>query len=376
MIKSPYAVVVGIFLLFFSCKKEERLDEGKIVNLKSQSAVIYNAEHDVLVFSSFESIRQFHIAIEEAEDNYVFDQGNKQTLLDELDLILSNGYTNGVGIGNGNSGEVDINALKSEMQSSYPLSDEVLQKTLDVNNQITNGLPQPFLRDIFIENAPFSRAIQENIVTAEIPEGIKNQILNADDNAVLTKNHVYEDFLNQFPAFNSLWEKRQQEEYEKLTSGMDPADSDFTVDFLTIEFDQLIFNDKHELYVEGYLYKIFSDCKMAVLQGTLEHCYGELAMLNEDGFVAPPLESAEPIEGIPTAEMALSFPLEYALVNPDYYSPEFNNIENYNSLNQGNCPQAEFSYIPFLNDDEQLVVVFDNYTDLNYERLFPVLDIW
>lgn len=119
---------------------------------------------------------------------------------------------------------------------------------IEVNNILSNGLPNPFFRDVFIENSGFSESVRIGVENANLPNGIKNQIIQSDVNLVVGKNYVYEEFLDTYPSFNSLWTKRQLEEKNKLNSGMSPADLNFEPSFLTMEIEQLLFNDKNEIY--------------------------------------------------------------------------------------------------------------------------------
>ena len=368
-------VLVTVLLLFVACKKEKPIfHENHQSVLKSQTGVTYNSTHDILIFPTFQSVTDLANKIQATADNYPYDRGNTDEILAILDDIRTYGYTNGNGNGNGNDDNVVVNNFLSLLINSHPLSETVLLELIEVNNEITSGLPNPFFRDVFVNNAPFSYQVRTALSNAQVPVGIKNQILASDDNQTLDRNYAFEDFLAQFPDFNSLWSKSRLDKLNKLESGMSPGDPQFeSEELLTMGIEQLFFNDKYEIYIEGKLYKIYNDCKMAVSQAELTDAYAELAFFGEDGFYETP-ELPETQAGIPVEQMATVFPQNTAIVNPVIYNPETNPGEAYNSAQLIECPQSAFNYIAVFDGEGNLAVAFENFTSLTYPQ--PTFCYW
>lgn len=300
------------------------------------------------------------------EDNikYIYNGGNEKSIYTTIALIDRFGW-NMSPVPTGN--KVSLVQFKELLDKSYPLSNNVLEAILELDEQ--KSLNPSFIRDVFVSNIPFSYTMEQRIEESNIPQGIKNQIIDANDNFVDAPNHLYEDFLNVFPDYNSLYEKLSKEEVVKLESGMDPADEAFDNDPVRHSFERLIMNDKYEIWVEGRLYKLYEDCKAIAMQATIDDAYEQINILNEDGGPNIPMldetpagVSQEVIDGIIPPGYIVYNPLEFDPLGNTNDDPNYNTALQVYNLVEG-CPVSNFTYSMYTLDD--LSVDFSDMTNFN-----------
>jgi hypothetical protein len=222
-----------------SCRKEKPfvVDEDPVSQNKSSidgfdRSIRYDATHDVLMFESFSDIGRLERAIYDYSHNYPFDRGNRDILMSKMDIIQNDGYARG----NGNNGGENLSDFEILLSESFPLSDEVLAALINLNDHINPGFSPPFMRTVLSQNVPFSEPILERIVNSEIPEGIKEQIMDANYAVHVVPDYAFNDFLDLYPSFNSLYEIHESDEAAKLQSGMDPLSPEFNNDFIGDRF--------------------------------------------------------------------------------------------------------------------------------------------
>lgn len=185
-------------------------------------------------------------------------------------------------------------------------------------------------------------------------------------------NFVYNDFLALFPDYNSLYEKLNEEEVTKLEQGMDPEDPDFDRDPVDLPFERLIMNEKHEIWIEGALYKLYEDCRAIVMQGVIDDAYQDVAALDDNGGPNIPILEETPA-GISQEIIDGIIPPGYIVYNPQEYDPiGGNDIDpNYNTALQiynlvENCPTSNFTFSLYtLTETSVSFYDMTNFADLN-----------
>lgn len=369
-----------LFLLIFigiiaACKKNEPLmgSNGfgllqKSTNANFSQYVSYDANHNVLVFDSFEDVDALFEAIDEYDNNYPMDKGNTQTILDTFNKIRQYGFTMGNGNGGPNANKVKLQQFQTELLNSYPLSDTVLNGLIDLYDELQPSFPPPFMKTVLEANASFTFEVRENIEQCNLPVGIKNQILAKDDNTTIIPNYAYDDFLNSINGFQSIYTVLENTRKNQLENGMDPSNPLYDKDIVNDEQLRLILNTQREVYIKGNLIKLYDSCKYAIFQGSISQAYADLARLDANGFVTTPTGIVEPTSGISLSTMNTYFPMNYASVNPTYLelkeNPregafiELEAIDSYLSF----CPQSVFTIVR--DNTNSFGVTFDSYTDI------------
>lgn len=332
------------------------------IDIGYRKHVGYNSKHNILIFQTWNDVRIIELLLEENVKNYTYNQGNEETIFNVIHHIRSNGWNMS---NNQNGNKVSLPIFSDFLAKCYPLSSEVLIDLIELDEEV--GLNPIFMLDVFIQNLPLSNNTEEYLINSNLAPGIKNQILDENDSFLDAPNHAYLDFIETFPGFYSLYEKLNNEEIVKLQSGMDPSDPNFDTDPVLLPFERLIMNDKHEVWIQGRLYKIYEDCRAISMQGNVEDAYSDLSVLNPDGSPNIPQINEGP-EGLSTEIMEGFVPSEYLIYNPQQFDPLGSNIDdpNYNTALQTynlitGCPISNYTYSLYSTSD--LSVNFYNMTD-------------
>lgn len=373
-------------LLFNKCKKPEDkikkndssiysiqdlLDSEKSTN-KASANVSYDQVHDILVFNSFQDVRQLAKSLENYDDNYPFDRGNKDLILETLNNIKLYGFTNAQGNAPTIGNKVNINHFKQLLIESYPLSDDVLKEILITHESINPSFAALFIKDIFEANVPFSREVRDVLSNTSISTGIKNQILAKDENETMVPNYTYNDFLNNFQGFNSFYTTLEELEKTQLESGVIPGDPQFKNNFIKDDFLALILNQSKEVYIGKYLFKLYRDCKWAILTGSISTVYSELALLDNEGQVYPPTLN-ETSAGLDLSVMNQYVPLNYMVINPSYIELAVDPKTKGESIQfiETSVNKNELCPLSFMSESidptNNLLIHFNSFTDLNFQ---------
>ena len=367
LIRSLFTLSIGLIVLvgIESCKKDAPLNSRQVTNLKNQSItsthVSYNESYDVLVFNTFEDVEALYYEIEGIEESFPDDRGNKELIWSLIAQIERSGYT----LNPMDESKVYLNDLEELIEQSHPICDATLHRLLQAYNN--GALPGPFVRDVLRDNPGLSFDVYDAMEKSNLPNGLKQSIIQSDNAKPAADNFVYRDFLRGLPDYNSLWEKLWEEENDKLRAGIDPISPDFDNDFVQFDFERLMLNERREVYIENKLYKLYDSCRMVVIEASLPDAYAELDRLGPDGYIEPPVEYPEGKEGIPLAEMNSVFPTNYANVNQLIYHPDKNPVELYNSELDSKCAQSEFGFVQKNLVGTSFDVEFNNIT----RQLYP-----
>ena len=357
-------IIYGLVIISFvgvGCRKEKQnilpiLNENN-ANKISSNLVTYNSTHDVLIFPTFNDLSLVANQILASQNDYNFDQGNQTALLTYLQNIISTPSL------------YSLDGIHQSLINSYPLSDTVLNTLISVSSTQSDTSKFYIIEDILISNTPLAPTILTNVTTSTLTSKNKNAIIAAENNQTLDKKYAFNDFLNQFPAFNSLWTARRINEEILLENGVSPNNPQFDYGVLKMEIEQLFFNEEFEIYIEGMLFKLYSDCRMAIINKNIDGAYAELALLDNNGMSIPPTPF-ETNSGIPLASMEAVFPINTVLTNVDFYSPEFNTAQDYNSILEDDCPQSAFTYSTFYDGLDYNNIQFTNLTPESFEGTF------
>ena len=324
----------------------------------------YNSEHNVLVFQTWDDVRSVELLIEESFNNYTYNQGNEEAIFDVINLIRANGWTMSPNL-DGN--KVSLPRFKEFLDNSYPLGSNVLISLIALDEE--EGLNPIFMRDVFAGNLPLSYNTEQRLISSTLAPGIKNHILEANDNFLDAPNHVFNDFIATFPGYHSLYEELNTEELSKLQSGVDPADPNFDRDPVILPFERLIMNAEHEVWIAGHLYKLYENCRAISMQGNVAEAYQDLATLNPDGSPNIPQLNEGP-QGLSEDIMDNYVPTEYMIYNPQEFDPLGSAADdpNYNTALQTynlitGCPISNYTYSLYTTSD--LSVDFYNMTDFS-----------
>ena len=319
---------------------ESNRDEPRVTDYVS-----YNSTYNVLVFKTWRDVGSLELLLEHQELNFTYNRGREDDIMKVIDAIRLNGWNMSP---NTNGNKVSLPEFKQFLDECRPLSNSVLFALIDLDEEI--GLNPNFMLDLFTSNLPFTFNLEEKIIESTIAPGIKNQIIDANDNYLDAPNYVYDDFLAEFPDYYSLYEKLNAEELLKLESGMDPSDPDFDRDPVVLPFERLITNAKHEIWIEGSLYKIYEDCRAIAMQATIDDAYQDIAVLNNDGGPNIPTIaeddkgiSMDVIDGIIPSGYIIYNPLEYDPIGGDNIDPYYNTaLQEYNIVD--GCPKSNFTF--------------------------------
>lgn len=333
-----FSALLLCLLLVQGCQKENLAERPGLPIVPTPALSIgnatYDANYDVLVFSSFQDVRNLADVLGQLQDNYPYNQGNEQAILNTIQNIQNN------------SGQTNINNFENLLLASYPLSDNVLEALIDLNDNLSNGLPGSFMSTVLTANVPYSYDVEQAVSNANLQNAVKSAILNANDNTTLVPDHAYNDFLSQYSGFNSLYTAARADRKAQLDNGLSPGDQQFTRDFVDDEFLQLIMNKDREVYIDGALYKMYKDCALAVFLGSLPSATAEKSMVDPvNGTATPPTGMPETMAGIPLPTMEAAFPMNYARVDPENYDPVTNGVENHQQEFRGVCPEAAFNAV-------------------------------
>jgi hypothetical protein len=334
------------------------------IDIGYRSHVGYNSVHNVLVFETWNDVRLLELLLEETVSNYTYNQGNGQSIFDVMDLIRLNGWNM---LPNQSGNAISLPQFKAFLSTSYPLSSDVLIGLIELDED--EDLNSEFMFDVFSANLPLSYNTEQRLISSTMDQGIKSQIIDANDNFLDAPNHAYNDFIATFPGYFSLYEKLNAEELTKLEAGMDPADPDFDNNLVILPFERLIMNDKLEVWIEGRLYKLYDHCRAIALQGNVADAYQDLALLNTDGSPDIPALEEDP-EGIAQVDMDGYIPSGYMVYNPQEFDPLGSSADDpyYNTALQTynlatGCPISNYTYSLYSPGD--LSVDFYNMTDFS-----------
>ncbi len=393
--KSKALILLPIFTVLLltieSCKKDAPLNyknssfkESGNLTLKNGTNLSrflsYDAAHDVLMFEGYNEIEELENVLQQFEDNYPYNRGNDAVIFSTLEDIRNFGWTNANSNGNNPHNKVNISDFKALLEDSYPLSDEVLKEIVYTYDVVNPSFAVQLVRPVYQRNASFSYDVRQTLINSDIPNGIKNQILQFEDNEVMVPNFAFNDFLELLPSYNSLYEDLYENERQQLLSGMDPADPNFDNDIVMFEFERLIMNDKYEIYIDNHLFKLYSDCRLAVIQADIDVAYQQLQLIDNNGFVTPP-NVIEDEFGIQEAEMINYFPINTILISPENLTLEFSRkgdptismTETMAYNDKFNCPTSAFDYIR--DSLENLKVVFASSNNSLYSGS-PIYHYW
>lgn len=343
-----------------------------ITEIDYRKHVSFNDEYNVLVFETWEDVKAVELLLDEQVRNYPYNRGNEGVISQTIQSIKENGWNMSE---NSNDNIVSLKKFKDLLDQSHPLSTIVLIDIIELDEE--EGLNPDFMRDVFISNLPFSSTIEERLIQSTIAPGIKNQILDANDNYLDYPNYAFQDFISTFPGYKSLYKKLDEEELQNLESGMDPSDPNFDNDIVILPFERLIMNNKYEVWIEGKLYKLYKECLAVAIQNSVNEAFNSLSVLNNDGSpIMPVIE--EQITGIPISEMVQHIPLEYIVYDPQEYDPlgSIHDDPHYNTILQEyniveGCAKSNFTYS--LYSGEEFTVNFNNQTNFS-NLLFPESD--
>lgn len=342
--RNGLAILLLALIFNSGCQKDQLLNSpGNIAPTNpamSIGNVSYNATYDVLVFNDFQQVRDLSDELDQLNAAYPYDQGNQSIIESTMLSIQTNGFYQGSG---GSQNQVNLNDFEQLLLASYPLSNDVLLGLMQLNDNLNGALPGQFLTNVMNANVPFTYDVEQAVQNGSMPMSVKQGILNVNDNTLLVPDHAFQDFLSQYPAFNSLYEALENQMETKLLAGVDPASQQFDDHFVRDDFTRLIMNDGQEVYIAGHLYKLFTDCSLAVFLGSLQEAYAELNMLSPTGFTPTPATLPETNAGIPIATMNANFPMDFTMVNPGTYDPITNSAENHQQDFSPNCPEANFT---------------------------------
>lgn len=386
-ITNPKILLLLIFIgILGACKKNEPFGSNgfallqKSNNQNFSQYVSYDASHNVLVFASFEDVERLFDAIDVYDNNYLMDKGNTSAIFAQYNQIRQYGFTMGNGNGGPNANKVKLQQFQTELLNSYPLSDTVLNGLIDLYDELQPSFPPPFMRAVLEANASYTYEVRENIEQCNLPVGIKNQILEKDDNTAIVPNYAYDDFLGSFSGYQSLYKVLETQQKNQLESGMDPSNPMFDNDIVSDDQLRLILNTEREIYVKRNLIKLYDSCRYAIFQGSITEAYASLAMLDANGFLATPTGVIEPATGLSMSTMNTFFPMNYASVNPNYIVRKENPregafiqldaIDSYLSF----CPQSLILYSkPIVSG---LEVNFNSITDQYYGSSGTLYQYW
>jgi|GEM_PF-3318449 len=353
--------ILFITLISIGCRKEDVnilpiLNENNTTRISS-NLVSFNSTHNVLVFPTFNDLNAVSVEILEFQNDYNYDQGNQSTLLAYLQNIMDAPST------------YNLDGINQLLVNSYPLSDTLLTKLIEVASVQTDTSKFHIIEELLVSNTPLAPYILAGVTSSSLTSRNKNAIISAENGQTLDINHAFNDFLNQFPSFNSLWTARRQSEKGLLENGLSPDNPQFEYSVLRMEIEQLFFNAEFEIYVEGMLFKLYSDCRMAIIHKNIDGAYAELALLDNNGMVNTP-SPFETNSGMPMASMEALFPINTSLTNIDFYSPEYNTAQDYNSILEEDCPQSAFTYSTFYDGLDYNNIQFTNLTSESFVGTF------
>ncbi len=360
--------IPALILGAISCKKD-LIEEGQskrsltVENSMSsaiQGMVEYDAQHGVLVFNSLEDVYNLE---EYLSNQNPYDRGNSSYIAQMLNQVAQHGYTTNP---QSSGGEVVLDNLDALLQSSHPLSDASLAHLLMTHNAV--GFPPSFMNSTLTGNTPFSYGIRESIrQMTSLPATVKAAILEADEDDLDKMDYVYKDFLDLFPGYQSLYEKQVSAEVLALEEGLSPDEAVFDDPIFSSGFDQLIRNEKYEIYIdEAGLLKAYSDCLEILFPLPVASAYAQLPLLGLNGEIVIPTLSETPA-GLDMTTINQTVPTDFISYNPVSFDPFGNGnddpfygtaLQTYNVLDI--CPKSNFSMS--LDAATSLTATFTNST--------------
>lgn len=381
MIKLKYLFLLTL-LGVISCTKETSIEDNinsSTQNLEHndsnfrnnnstnniQSMVTYNAQHDVLVFNSIQDVYNLQTYL---SNQNPYDRGNTTKITQQLDQVINYGFYTGNSNSN-NHNAVNLTTLQKLLENSHPLSEASMLKLIQAHQQI--NFPISFIKNLLIANVPFSFNVQKAVsLVPNLPNLERTTILDADDNLLDRMDYVYEDFLKLFPNYHSLYENMIDKNIQSLDAGMSVTSKQFDECIIEHDFERLIRNDKFEVYIEGQLFKAYTDCKEIKLREGISNAYQELQKLAIDGSPTIP-NINETAQGISQSTIDQIIPVNYEVFNPQESDPfgdskgdpYFNTaLQTFNIIET--CPVSNFIFaLSFGNDPH--TVGFRNLTDFS-----------
>ncbi len=319
--------------------------------------------YNVLVFDQYRSVSELEDALIDKENNFPYNRGNESQISNTLNDIKSNGWN-----------AAKINEFNKLLESSYPLSDDILLSLLETHDLVTPSFASELLVPVFKKNASLSGPVLQALKDTDIPNDIKNIMLQTEENTVMTTDLAFDDFLSSFPGYKSLYSELYEEEKKQLERGMDPGNPDYDKDVVKFEFERLIYNVEREVYIKDALYKLYDSCRIVVFQENLTEAYASLNLFEGNGgvFEQPSVEESQ--YGITLDVMNNSIPMNMAIIPPakvplvqssgdDIYDLDLNIISAHEF--KLDCP---LSLIHFSRDStNSLAIQFESLT----EDLYP-----
>lgn len=360
-----------------SCTKETNINEQIKSSTKNtennsgfrnnsntlSSMVSYNPQHDVLVFNSMQDVYNLQAYL---SNQNPYDRGNSTRINQELNQVLNNGFGSG---NQGNGNRVSLPNLQVLLENSHPLSETSLLKLIHVHGQV--NFPISFIKNLLLANVPFSYDVEQAVSSVQnLPNSERATILDADDNLLDRMDYVYVDFLNSFPAYNSLYENMMNKNIQDLNSGMKVTSAQFDQCIIKSDFERLIRNDKLEIYIGDQLFKAYTECKEVKFKEAISGAYNELQKLDPNGNPVIPTINETP-QGIAKNTIDQVIPPTYEVYNPQEFDPidDATTDPNYNTALQTinmveTCPTSNFVPQRYTTINPNLIV-FQNTTDFS-----------
>lgn len=153
---------------------ESDRDEPKVTDYVS-----FNPTYNVLVFQSWRDVGSLELLLEHQELNFTYNKGREDDIMKVIEAIRLNGWNMSP---NTNGNKVSLPLFKQFLDECRPLSNSVLFAIIDLDDEI--GLNPNFMHGLFTSNLPFTFNLEEKITNSSIAPGIKNQIIDANDNYI------------------------------------------------------------------------------------------------------------------------------------------------------------------------------------------------
>ncbi|HLU86399.1 MAG TPA: PKD domain-containing protein [Taishania sp.] len=377
-----YAIVLLATLLFTlpSCKKERPIGQSSKLfdvgfSIRSSTNplfspfVSYNSSYGVLVFNSLDDLHDLVQVLETYDSNFPFNRERSAEILSMISAIETHGYT----LESNSTNEIFIDDFQELLMDAFPLSDEILLAIIDLNespNLSQGHLPYNFMEEVFVQNCGLSLTVENSLLSSNLPVDSKNLIVYGDQN-FKERNYAFEDFYNSIDGFDSYYEMVQNTNASNLQNGMDPADPQFDRFEIDHEFLQLFMNVNREVYIDGYLFKVFNECRLSIIKGALPDAYASANMLDGNGLITPPTGITELETGLSVATMNNYIPLNYAAASIESTVIQDNGEGNlfarpakYLEKREDPCPRSLFSFDR--DQSDALTIEFDSYTNLAY----------
>jgi PKD repeat protein len=301
-------IIFSLFLLC-DCKKdsfnESIFNKNETQNKKSLSIsninafVSYNNQYQMLEFvdaDSFNALADLYY-----NTNVELDRGNNQIIKELLEQAFTFGFTNSNNPNQSTLGPINLPEFKILLSDSYPLSDEILNEIIELNDIMSPGFPNNFLSSVFEKNLPLSENVRNNLENSNFPNFVKTVIINEDNNKFLVPDYNAKSIHAQLGFSNSLLDFYRGLKEQALKNGIDPESSEFPKEEIADEFLLLVLNEKKEVKIGSSFY-LYTPC------GLVEITNGDFSVVqfirNNGGIPVAPRESKiEPTNGYPIQQI-------------------------------------------------------------------------